>query len=221
VARKTPRKLVALSGSAIAAIYVAGYVATSRADARLNAAPSASAVAAAAAATTGPTLAITPTAGSPLVPPVRGPGQSTPASAAGTPTAAGAYRDGTYTGSGDSRRGGFSVAVTVRGGRIAEVEITDAWTQYPASRVAALPGQVLARQSARVDRVSGATYSGAAFQQAVQQALAQASGAGAAPPSQPVAPPAVAPPVGRPGQSVQPLPGRTQPRQRDRRGDRG
>ena len=37
-----------------------------------------------------------------------------------------------------------------------------------------LPKQVVDRQSAAVDRVTGATYSVQAFQQAVQQALAQA-----------------------------------------------
>ena len=58
--------------------------------------------------------------------------------------------------------------------RRTNVALTRVTTQYPASRIAALPGQVVARQSARVDRVSGATYSVQAFQQAVQQALAQA-----------------------------------------------
>ena len=99
---------------------------------------------------------------------------------ASAPTAAattlqGTYRDGTYTGTGNSRRGGFDVAVTIAGGRITGVAITRAFTEYPASRVAALPAQVVARQSASVDRVSGATYSSQAFQQAVQAALAQAA----------------------------------------------
>jgi uncharacterized protein with FMN-binding domain len=66
------------------------------------------------------------------------------------------------------------VAVTIQGGRIANVALTQVTTQYPASRIAALPGQVVARQSAQVDRVSGATYSTQAFQQAVQQALGKA-----------------------------------------------
>jgi uncharacterized protein with FMN-binding domain len=72
-----------------------------------------------------------------------------------------------------------SVEVTIQGGRIANVAITDVTTQYSVRRIAALPGQVVARQSAQVNRVSGATYSTQAFQQAVQQALAQAQAAAA------------------------------------------
>jgi uncharacterized protein with FMN-binding domain len=97
-----------------------------------------------------------------------------PSPTAQTGTQAG-YKDGTYTGSGDSRRGGFEVAVTIQGGRIANVALTRVWTQYPASRIAALPGQVVARQSTAVDRVSGATYSVQAFRQAVDAALAKAA----------------------------------------------
>jgi len=84
------------------------------------------------------------------------------------------YKDGTYTGSGTSRRGGVQVAVTVAGGRITNVQITSSWTEYPVSRIAGLPAEVVARQSAQVDRVTGATYSTQAFQAAVQQALALA-----------------------------------------------
>jgi uncharacterized protein with FMN-binding domain len=66
------------------------------------------------------------------------------------------------------------VAVTVQSGRIAAVDITDCRTQYPESFIDGLPAQVVARQSAQVDLVSGATYSSRAFQSAVSQALAQA-----------------------------------------------
>src|SRR2546428_4466666 len=78
--------------------------------------------------------------------------------------APGAYKDGTYNGTGTSRRGGFDVAVTIAGGRITNAAITRAFTEYPAARVAALPAQVVARQSAGVDKVTGATYSSQAFQ---------------------------------------------------------
>ena len=151
MAHRASRRLVALSASAVAAIYLAGYAATGGASVGQAAAatPVVAVAVASAAATAAPTLTAT---------------------AATT----GAYRDGTYSGAGTSRRGGFEVAVTVQGGRITNVAITKATTQYPASRVAALPAQVVARQSAQVDRVSGATYSVQAFQQAVQQALAQA-----------------------------------------------
>jgi len=155
MAKKTPPRLIALSGSAVAAIYLAGYVATGGAGA-----------AQAAAAT-------------PIVATVAAAKVATPAAALTTsaPATAGAYRDGTYAGAGTSRRGGFEVAVTVRAGRISDVAITRVTTQYPVSRVAALPAQVVARQSAQVDRVSGATYSVQAFQRAVQAALAPAQAA--------------------------------------------
>ncbi|MCC6178560.1 MAG: FMN-binding protein [Chloroflexi bacterium] len=104
----------------------------------------------------------------PPTPPVA----AAPASTASQTT--GTYRDGTYSGTGTSRRGGFTVAVTVQGGKIANVAVTRATTQYPMSRIAALPGQVVARQSAQVDNVTGATYSAQAFRQAVEQALVQA-----------------------------------------------
>jgi uncharacterized protein with FMN-binding domain len=65
--------------------------------------------------------------------------------------------------------------VTIQGGRITDVTFTQVTTQYPGSRIAMLPAQVVARQSAQVDRITGATYSVQAFQQAVQQALAKAS----------------------------------------------
>jgi uncharacterized protein with FMN-binding domain len=68
------------------------------------------------------------------------------------------------------------VQVTIQAGRISDVQITRAWTQYPVSRIASLPGQVVARQSGQIDLISGATYSAQAFRTAVQQALTQAVG---------------------------------------------
>jgi uncharacterized protein with FMN-binding domain len=64
--------------------------------------------------------------------------------------------------------------LTVQGGRISGVTITGATTQYPTRFVSALPGQVVSRQSAQIDLVSGATYSSLAFRGAVQQALQRA-----------------------------------------------
>jgi uncharacterized protein with FMN-binding domain len=231
VAKKTPRTLIALSSSAIAAIYLAGFVATRGADASLNAAASPAGLAAAPAAAAGPPLVPSPAAGSVASVPTRGAASQPAAPATATPTSG--YRDGTYTGSGDSRRGGFTVAVTIQGGRIADVKITDAWTQYPVSRVAALPGEIIARQAPVVDRVTGATYSAMAFQQAVAQALAQASTGGApAVAAQASAPSAgaasapsqtsPAPAVVGPGRPARPYPGQLYPRQRERdgRGDR-
>jgi uncharacterized protein with FMN-binding domain len=65
--------------------------------------------------------------------------------------------------------------VTIQGGRIASVTITRATTQYPVSDIAGLPNQVVQRQSAQVDVVSGATYSATAFRSAVTQAPSKAA----------------------------------------------
>ena len=146
MAKKMPRRLVALSSSAIAAIYLAGFVYTRGADAGL----------ASVATSVAPT---------------------TQAAATSTSTAlstTAAYRDGTYTGTGISRRGNVSVSLTIQSGRIANVTMSSVTTQYPVSRIAALPAQVVARQSSQVDNVSGATYSAQAFSLAVQAALSKA-----------------------------------------------
>jgi uncharacterized protein with FMN-binding domain len=101
-----------------------------------------------------------------------------PATPSPTPTAAAQrYRDGIYTGSGSSR-GDITVELTVQNGQISGVRITSATTYYPTSAIARLPGEVVARQTAQVDFVSGATESSRAFRGAVTQALAQASAGG-------------------------------------------
>jgi uncharacterized protein with FMN-binding domain len=162
MARKMPRQLVALSSSAIAAIYFAGLVATRGADAS---------IASAAAASTSPTAVVdTATAVASQPTPV----VSATATARQTATQTAGYKDGTYSGTGTSRRGNVSVSVTVQSGRIATVTISNITTQYPVSRIASLPAQVVSRQSSQVDNISGATYSAQAFSTAVQAALAKA-----------------------------------------------
>ncbi len=84
------------------------------------------------------------------------------------------YRDGAYSATGTSPFGDITVAVTIRHGRIVAVAITECTTFFSEEWIAGLPGQVLARQSANVDLVSGATGSTAAFHDAVLQALQQA-----------------------------------------------
>jgi uncharacterized protein with FMN-binding domain len=90
------------------------------------------------------------------------------------PIAAPVYRDGRFTGAGTSQYGDVSVEVTVRGGRIASVEITGATTFFPANAASPLIPEVIAGQRVPVDVVSGATGSSQAFQGAVQQALGKA-----------------------------------------------
>ena len=151
--KRMNRGLVALSASAVAAVYMAGYLRTSSADAALDAAQPV------------PVVAATPVAS-----PAQKPGVTA------VPTAqTGTYKDGTYSGSGTSRRGDVWVSVAVQGGHIANVTITRSTLQYPLRDIAGLPQQVVQRQSAQVDIVSRATYSSQAFRSAVAQALSQAS----------------------------------------------
>ena len=189
------RGLVALSASAIAAVYMAGYLRTQAADANMAAAEPAllaSPTSQVAVATVAPaprpviqrqTQPTSPPS-APLTSqpqprtPTQTPAQAaqTPAQAAQTPTQAlqAAYRDGTFSGQGTSRRGDVWVQVQVAGGRIANVSITRSTLQYPLRDIAGLPQQVVDRQSAQVDVVSRATYSSMAFRQAVTQALTSA-----------------------------------------------
>jgi uncharacterized protein with FMN-binding domain len=149
------RGLVALSASAVAAIYMAGYLRTQAADASIGAATDV--------APTAVTVAAAPPAPS--------------ATATVQPVIvqrSAQYKDGTFTGQGTSRRGDVWVQVQVQGGQIANVTITRSTLQYPLRDIANLPQQVVAKQSAQVDNVSRATYSSQAFKGAVAQALASA-----------------------------------------------
>lgn len=84
------------------------------------------------------------------------------------------YKDGTYSGQGMNQIGSVAVSVTIKQGKIASVQITDCTTSYPQSAIDPLTGQVVSRQSANVDNVSGATESTSDFVTAVSQALSQA-----------------------------------------------
>jgi hypothetical protein len=84
------------------------------------------------------------------------------------------YKDGTYTGWGSCRHGDIQASVVIEGGRIASAAIAQCYTRYPCTWIEHAPGQVVARQSIKVDYVSGATQSVDAFKQAVAEALAKA-----------------------------------------------
>jgi uncharacterized protein with FMN-binding domain len=162
-----PRGLVALSASAVAAIYMAGYLRTQAADASIDAA----AVPTLAAAQSAPVAASAPTRARPIPTP-----QPTSPAAPAAPAAKtqGQYKDGTFTGQGTSRRGDVWVSVQIQGGQITNVSITRSTLQYPLRDIANLPAEVVQRQTAQVDIVSRATYSSMAFRGAVSQALASA-----------------------------------------------
>lgn len=192
--------LVALSTAAVMAIYGVGYVRTAPAAADTFAAPLAVAtqevaIAAPTATATAPPATATNTATVPATSTTAATTARASAAAASTATstattaatstatatktataasAATGYRDGTYTGTGTSRHGSIGVTVVVSGGKIVSAEITQCGTRYPCSKIATLPGQVVARQSASVDFVSGSTDSSTAYKSAVAAALAQA-----------------------------------------------
>lgn len=84
------------------------------------------------------------------------------------------YQDGTYHGQGSNRFGTVEVAVSIKSGKISSVDITRSTTHYPQSRINGLPQQVIARQSAQIDAVTGATRSSEDFQMAIRDALVQA-----------------------------------------------
>jgi uncharacterized protein with FMN-binding domain len=86
------------------------------------------------------------------------------------------YRDGSYSGWGSSRHGDIEATVVIADGRIASAAITRCLTRYSCSWIAHLPGQVVSRQGADVDYVSGATQSTDAFYYAVVDALSKAKG---------------------------------------------
>lgn len=162
--------LVGLSSAAIVSVYAAGYLNT-RADE--------SATFAAAVSTVGSTPSATATTAAPTQAGSKATTTTQPqARATATPTpattASGTYKDGTYVGVGTSRHGSIQATVVVEGGKIVSAEITGCGTKYPCSKVASLPGQVVAKQSATVNIISGATDSSRAYMGAVSAALAQA-----------------------------------------------
>lgn len=174
--------LVALSTAATIAIYAAGYARTAPAAAQAVAPPSLAAIVVVPTATaTATATAVPPTATAtiPVIATAAAPSPTATQRATATATATiaattAALRDGTYSGTGTSRHGSITVAVVVQGGKIVSAEITNCGTRYPCSKIAALPGQVVSRQSAAVDTVSGSTDSSTAYRSAVTAALAQA-----------------------------------------------
>ena len=94
------------------------------------------------------------------------------------------YKDGTYSGWGSCRHGDIEASVMIQDGKIASVSISQCLTRYSCSWIAPknpdsglpdLPAQVVQRQNAKVDYVSGATESSYAFADAVVAALSKAT----------------------------------------------
>jgi uncharacterized protein with FMN-binding domain len=134
------RKMVALSMAAIGTIYTAGYVQTQDAA---------------------DTLAqlVNSSSKSQRV----RPGEGSVATASRYRIVDAGFNDGTYVGEGRGRLGSMEVTIQIDGGRVTSARITWATMAYPVARIGALPAQVVERQSADVDLVSGATASAHAF----------------------------------------------------------
>lgn len=116
-----------------------------------------------------------------------------PASASGTganPAAKAAasvqtsYKDGLFLGWGSCRHGDIEASVQIQDGKIVTAAITQCLTRYSCSWISPrvpspvlpdLPREVVERQSAKVDYVSGATESSYAFADAITAALSKAS----------------------------------------------
>jgi len=84
------------------------------------------------------------------------------------------WRDGTYTGLGDSPHGDIEARVVIRDGRIVEAAIATCDTRYPCSVIDPLIHQPVERQSPAVDYMSHATESSDAYYFALVAALENA-----------------------------------------------
>jgi uncharacterized protein with FMN-binding domain len=100
------------------------------------------------------------------------PPSAPPAVAAPAPAAK--WKDGTYKGWGTCRHGDIEAEVVIEGGRIKSASISQCLTRYSCDIIGKLPPEVIQRQSAEVDYVSGATQSANAFYYAVTEALGKA-----------------------------------------------
>ncbi|MES1166673.1 MAG: FMN-binding protein [Pseudomonadota bacterium] len=99
---------------------------------------------------------------------------ATPAAPVAPAAAKPAFKDGIFYGWGHCRHGDLQASVEIKDGRIVTSAISQCFTRYSQSVIAALPPEVVERQSNNVDWVSGATESSDAFFYAVGEALKQA-----------------------------------------------
>jgi uncharacterized protein with FMN-binding domain len=118
--------------------------------------------------------AVAPTPVTPAVaPPTAAPATDT--TTAPAPADKPKYKDGTYTGWGTCRHGDLQAQITIEGGKITVARISQCLTRYSCDVIGRLPPEVIQRQSAEVDWVTGATQSADAFYYAVTDALSKAN----------------------------------------------
>ena len=183
--REGPKRLLALSGAVVMAVYAVGYVRTEgpARQAQAAAAALAQTTGAPTAAAGGPGVSGSATgAASSAVPagsaaaPASGAAAGGSASAAGgsTKTAATKYRNGSFSATGYGFHGPISVTLVVSGGRIKSASVTACGTTYSCSLMDPLAAQVVSLQGPPVDYIGGATASSDAYYQAVTSALGQA-----------------------------------------------
>jgi uncharacterized protein with FMN-binding domain len=94
-----------------------------------------------------------------------------------TSASQGAYKDGTYTGSGTGFKGRTTkVSVTVANGKISNIETLSYGDDrsYFEKALSSVTKSIISKQSTSVDTVSGATYSSKGIMSAVANALSQA-----------------------------------------------
>jgi uncharacterized protein with FMN-binding domain len=191
--QRISNSLITLSSAAIVSIYAVGYHRTSSAAHRFDARAgqqrtSAEIVSVAPVApltAENPGIQTTPPVSAPPNSPVKKnnvrPGAPRKA-APGAPPIEPRYKDGMYLGWGSCPHGDIEASVVIQEGKIASTAITQCLTRYSCSWIAPkipggypdLPGQVVERQSPKVDYVSGATESSYAFSDAVAAALSKA-----------------------------------------------
>ncbi|WP_243063978.1 FMN-binding protein [Humibacter sp. RRB41] len=103
---------------------------------------------------------------------------SSPSSSASASASSSSLKDGSFTGQAvDTRYGPVQVRITVSGGKITKVSVP----QYPTQSfrdqqinqqaVPTLVSETLSAQSAKIDMVSGATYTSDGYLQSLQSAL--------------------------------------------------
>ena len=86
------------------------------------------------------------------------------------------WKDGAYTGKADGVHGEIDLTVTVAGGKITAVEVTHQSEAPGVSDLALqrVPQEIVAKQSTKVDAVSGASLSSKAIMAAAEDALSKA-----------------------------------------------
>lgn len=84
------------------------------------------------------------------------------------------WKDGKFSGWGSCRHGDLEATIEIKDGRIVSSVVSICRTRYSVDVIERIIPQVVTRQSADVDTVSGATQSADAFYWAVTSALASA-----------------------------------------------